>query len=43
MQNLELVGRIRQELLRGGHLSNPKVAVHPSCGAAVPKLQVSAA
>ncbi|RMZ55318.1 hypothetical protein APUTEX25_003456 [Auxenochlorella protothecoides] len=30
-ENLELVSRLRQELLRAGHLRPPRVYVHPSC------------
>ncbi|EFN54822.1 hypothetical protein CHLNCDRAFT_134832 [Chlorella variabilis] len=36
---VELFGRIRAELLRSGYVRTPHVYVHPSCGAAVPKLQ----
>lgn len=38
-QNLELLARIRAELLRGGYVRTPCVYVHPACGAAAPKLQ----
>lgn len=38
-QNLELLARIRAELLRSGYVRTPCVYVHPSCGAAAPKLQ----
>jgi hypothetical protein len=36
---VELFGRIRSELLRGGHVRTPQVYVHPSNGPAVPRLQ----
>ena len=41
-QNIELFGRIRAELLRGGYIRTPVVFVHPSCGTAEEreKLQV---
>lgn len=38
-ENLELLARIRAELLRGGYVRTPCVYVHPACGAAAPKLQ----
>lgn len=38
-QYVELFGRIRSELLRAGHVRTPHVYVHPSNGAAVPRLQ----
>ncbi|PSC72177.1 swi snf complex [Micractinium conductrix] len=33
-ENIELFGRIRAELLRGGYIRTPVVFVHPSCGTA---------
>lgn len=38
-QNLELLARIRAELLRSGYVRTPCVYVHPACGATAPKLQ----
>lgn len=32
LQNMDLLARIRQELVRGGHLYNPRVFIHPSLG-----------
>lgn len=36
---MDLLSRIRQELLRGGHLRTPRVFVHPSTGPAQLKLR----
>ncbi|KAL4441240.1 hypothetical protein ABPG77_011477 [Micractinium sp. CCAP 211/92] len=38
-ENLELLARIRAELLRSGYVRTPCVYVHPACGATAPKLQ----